>query len=72
MTDQKTTPTVRIKPSSYQPTKAELDEDLRIADATPDEVAAAVMRPSFSVESQQRGLPMAPSQEPADGDSKEG
>ena len=45
MTDQKTTPIVRIERSGYQPTKAELDEDLRIPDATPDEVAAAVMRP---------------------------
>ena len=34
--------TVRVKPSSYQPSKAELEERVRI-DATPDELAAAVM-----------------------------
>ena len=36
-------PVVRIKPSNYQPTKAELEEDVRI-DATPEELARAVLR----------------------------
>jgi len=37
-------PTVRIKPGSYYPTKEELEEDVSI-DATPEELAAAVLRP---------------------------
>jgi len=36
-------PTVRIKPGSYYPTKKELEEDVSI-DATPEELAAAVLR----------------------------
>jgi len=36
-------PTVRIKPGSYYPTKKELEEDVCI-DATPEELAAAVLR----------------------------
>ena len=36
--------TVRVKPHSYQPSKAELDEPVKI-DATPDELAAAILRP---------------------------
>lgn len=34
-------PVVRLRPSTYQPTKAELEEDVRI-DATPEELARAV------------------------------
>ena len=37
-------PTVRLKPSSYQPSKAELEEDVSI-DATPEDLRRAVMRP---------------------------
>ena len=37
-------PVVRIKPRDYQPNKAELEEDVRI-DATPDELARAVLAP---------------------------
>ena len=36
-------PEVRVKPSSYQPTKAELEEELRI-NATPEEVIRAAFR----------------------------
>ena len=35
---------VRLKPFSYQPSKAELEEDMSV-DATPEEVRAALMRP---------------------------
>ena len=35
-------PTVKVKPHSYQPTAAELDEDLSI-DADPDDLARAVL-----------------------------
>ena len=35
-------PEVRIKPREYQPNKAELEEDVRIA-ATPDDLARAVL-----------------------------
>ena len=37
-------PVVRVRPYSYQPSKAELEEDVRV-DATPEEVRAALMRP---------------------------
>ena len=40
--------TVRVKPNRYQPSKAELEEDLRI-DATPDQLAEAVLRPAIVV-----------------------
>lgn len=36
-------PTVRLKPSSYQPSKAELEEEVRI-EAAPEDVARAVAR----------------------------
>lgn len=36
-------PTVRLKRSSYQPNKAELEEEVRI-EATPEELAKAVGR----------------------------
>lgn len=41
--DVKKKPDLWLRPPSYQPSKAELDEDLSI-DATPDDVAAALMR----------------------------
>ena len=37
--------TVRLKPSSYQPSKAELEEEFTI-DASPEEAAVAVVRPA--------------------------
>ena len=37
-------PVVRVRPYSYQPNKAELEEDVRV-DATPEELARAVLRP---------------------------
>ena len=37
-------PTVRIRPASYYPTKAELEEDVSIPDATPEELARVVGR----------------------------
>lgn len=42
-------PVLKVKPRRYQPTKAELEEDMSI-DATPDELAAAVLRPVKIVE----------------------
>ena len=35
---------VHVKPTTYQPSKAELEEPIRL-DATPDELARAVMQP---------------------------
>ncbi len=35
---------VRVKPHSYQPSKAELEESIRI-DATPEQLAKAVVTP---------------------------
>ena len=35
---------VHVKPTTYQPSKAELEEPVKI-DATPDELAHAVMQP---------------------------
>ena len=43
MKDESKPPVVRIKPSSYQPSKAELEEDFRV-DAAPEELARAVLR----------------------------
>ena len=37
-------PVVRLRPASYQPKKAELEEDMSI-DATPEELAKAAFRP---------------------------
>lgn len=42
-------PTVRVKPRDYQPTGAEMDEPIQI-DATPEELALAVLRPVRVVE----------------------
>ena len=36
-------PAVMIKPASYQPSKAELEEDVSV-DATPEELAEAALR----------------------------
>ena len=41
--DAKQAPTVRLKPSSYQPTKAEMEKDVMVA-ATLDDLARAVTR----------------------------
>ena len=38
------TPVVRVKPHSYQPSKAELEAPIRI-DATPQQLAKAVVTP---------------------------
>ena len=43
MADQSEKPVVRVRPSNYYPTKAELEEDMSI-DATPEQVRAALMR----------------------------
>ena len=51
MTPQKQKPVVRVKPYSYQPSKAELEEDVSV-DATPEEVRAALMRPVIVQESE--------------------
>ena len=52
MTDQ---PTVRVKPHSYQPSKAELEEPVVIRKAdgsvpTPEELARVALRPMNVVE----------------------
>ena len=41
--------TVRLKPHSYQPKKAELEEEFTI-DATPEELATAILQPVKIVE----------------------
>ena len=42
-------PEVRVKPHVHQPKKAEMEEPVKI-DATPDELARAVLRPVRIVE----------------------
>lgn len=37
-------PVVELVKSTYQPSKKELNEDMRIANATPEEVARALLR----------------------------
>ncbi len=49
MNDPQTRPEVRLKPSSYQPNKTELDEDVRI-DATPEDLIRAAFQPVKVVE----------------------
>ena len=44
MPKKPTKPTVKVKPRSYHPTKAELEADMRIR-ATPEQLVRAVMRP---------------------------
>ncbi len=46
MTDE---PIVHVKPRNYQPSKAEMDEEVKI-DATPDDLATAVLQPVNVVE----------------------
>ena len=42
MADDK--PTVRVQPATYQPSKAELEEDVGI-DTTPEELARVALQP---------------------------
>ena len=42
-------PVLRVRPYSYQPKKKELEEDVRI-EATPEELARAILRPVTVVE----------------------
>ena len=42
-------PMVRVKPRSYQPTRGELEEPIK-TDATPEELALAVLRPVRAIE----------------------
>ena len=42
MSDDK--PTVRVRPATYQPSKAELEEDMAI-DTTPEELARVALQP---------------------------
>ena len=37
-------PVVRVRPATYQPSKAELEEDISI-DTTPEELAKTALRP---------------------------
>ncbi len=49
--DKTDTPTVRLKPSSYQPSKAELEEPVTVPeDTTPEDLARAVVTPVNVVE----------------------
>ena len=47
--ETKQKPVVRVRPHTYQPSKAELDEEVRL-DATPEELARAVLQPVQIVE----------------------
>lgn len=49
MSDRPTPLEVHVKSHSYQPSKAELEENVRIR-ATPDELAIAVLKPGKIVE----------------------
>ena len=42
-------PEVRVKPSAYQPTKSEIEEDVRI-EASPEDVIRAAFQPVNVVE----------------------
>ncbi len=44
MTKKREKPVVWVKPATYQPNKAELEEDMSI-DTTPEELAARALRP---------------------------
>ena len=48
-TQPKQKPVVRVRPHTYQPSKAELEEDVRL-DATPEELVRAVLQPVRIVE----------------------
>ncbi|MCY4530314.1 MAG: hypothetical protein OXD46_14945 [Chloroflexi bacterium] len=54
--DVRKKPDLWLQPPSYQPTKAEMEEDMSI-DATPEEVAASLMR---DVNVRLRGVDDAP------------
>ena len=41
---KKDKPILRVKPRNYHPTRAELEEDLSIPDATPEKLAKAVAK----------------------------
>ena len=49
MSKESERPEVRVKPHSYQPSKAELEAPVKI-DATPDALARAVLRPAKVVQ----------------------
>ena len=49
MPEQSKPPTVRVKPHSYQPSKAEREAPIRI-NATPDQIAKAAVSPVNIVE----------------------
>lgn len=51
--DQDKRPTVEIPPQDHQPSKAELEEEIKI-DATPEEVAWRLMQPVKVVERGQK------------------
>ena len=51
MNHQQTRPEVRLKPSRYQPSKAQLDEDVRI-ETTPEDLIRAAFQPVRVVEDQ--------------------
>ena len=53
MTKHKEKPVVRLKKSGYQPSKAEMEEDVSI-DATPEAVARAVLT-SVRIEYEEEG-----------------
>ena len=42
-------PVVRVRPHTYQPSKTELDEEVRL-DATPEDLVRAVLQPVQIVE----------------------
>ena len=42
-------PEVQIRPHSYQPSKVELEEEIQI-DATPEDLAVALLRPKRVIE----------------------
>ena len=46
-------PTVEIPPQGYQPSKAELEEEIKI-DATPEEVARQLVQPVIVVEREEQ------------------
>ena len=49
MPKERERPEVRVKPHSYQPSKAELETPVKI-DATPEQLARAVLRPVKIIE----------------------
>ena len=49
MPKDRTLPTIRVKPHSYQPSKAEREAPIRI-NATPEQIARAVVTPVRIIE----------------------